>query len=563
MKSTEIEKISFVKKYGKYLAALLLALVAVMAFPVSAKADQNNEEAVTLDLQGTRYYNMAFEILDIVNENRAKEGVSELVMDELLLEGAMERAEEQAVFFSHTRPDGTSCFTKWEEKNIESTHNGENIAANSSTSQQVMERWMNSEGHRSNILNADYTRLGVGVFKHEGIIYWVQMFSNGTAIQAKEHGNVNTVASINVIPSNLGPASLQIDLEAKAGKSGTAKLYVKNSGWGYVAFSPVSAEVGLFSSKTDVVKVDASGSLKAVGAGKATIRAFLKDLPSVADSETIEISRGEAKMSFSSSRIVKSCSSTAFTIAPKYTGNGAISYTSSNSKVAAVDKATGKVTIKGVGTATITASAPKTAAYTAVSAKYTLEVNPAMPKLTAVTSAGYDKVKITWAKAKGAAGYYVYRKSGNSWKKIATVKSSVTSYTNSSLTCGNTYTYTVKAYVVRNKKTYISGYDSKGISGKPMLTTPKLGKLSKKSGSSLKLTWSKVSGASGYAVYRKEASGKYVKIKTITKGSTVSFTDKKLKKGTKYTYTVKAYRRVNGKNIYSFGNEAGLSATLK
>ena len=120
MKSTEIEKISFVKKYGKYLAALLLALVAVMAFPVSAKADQNNEEAVTLDLQGTRYYNMAFEILDIVNENRAKEGVSELVMDELLLEGAMERAEEQAVFFSHTRPDGTSCFTKWEEKNIES-----------------------------------------------------------------------------------------------------------------------------------------------------------------------------------------------------------------------------------------------------------------------------------------------------------------------------------------------------------------------------------------------------------------------------------------------------------
>ena len=65
----------------------------------------------------------------------------------------------------------------------------------------------------------------------------------------------------------------------------------------------------------------------------------------------------------------------------------------------------------------------------------------------------------------------------------------------------------------------------------------------------MKLSWKKVSGASGYAVYMKTGNGKYKRVKTITKGSTVKYTKTKLKRGKKYTFKIRAYKKAD-KNIY-------------
>lgn len=74
---------------------------------------------------------------------------------------AQVRAVETKTLFSHTRPDGSSFSTALKEQGVSYRGAGENIAWGQKTSEQVMEGWMNSAGHRANILNEKYTSLGV------------------------------------------------------------------------------------------------------------------------------------------------------------------------------------------------------------------------------------------------------------------------------------------------------------------------------------------------------------------------------------------------------------------
>ncbi len=129
----------------------------------------------TVTLEGTYNYDQANEVLEIVNQERANAGLSKLTMDEELMIAANERARELALRFSHDRPDNTDGL------DILSKVIGENIAAGQSTSTYVMESWMNSPTHRSNILGANYKSIGVGSYTNSGRTYWVQLFSNDDA----------------------------------------------------------------------------------------------------------------------------------------------------------------------------------------------------------------------------------------------------------------------------------------------------------------------------------------------------------------------------------------------
>ena len=78
-----------------------------------------------------------------------------------------------AELFSHDRPDGTSCFTVLSQCGVSGFWTaGENIAAGTSNPEAAMEMWMNSEGHRANILSGDFTHIGVGYQDNA----WVQLF---------------------------------------------------------------------------------------------------------------------------------------------------------------------------------------------------------------------------------------------------------------------------------------------------------------------------------------------------------------------------------------------------
>ena len=156
----------------------------------------------------------------------------------------------------------------------------------------------------------------------------------------------------------------------------------------------------------------------------------------------------------------------------------------------------------------------------------------------------------------GADGYRVYVKVNGQWKALGNTKS--TTYVHKKLETGKSYTYTVKAYKNTKSGTVWSSYDKKGITGKAALSAPSLRKAKRTSAKKATLSWKKVNGASGYVVYRKTNNGRWQIVKKITKGNITSFTDKKLSKGKKYTYTVRSYRTVGKKNIYSGYNKKGL-----
>ena len=119
----------------------------------------------------------ANQVVKLVNEERAKAGLSPLTVNSKAANAAQTRAREIEKSVSHTRPDGSSFNTALTEAGVSFRGAGENIAYGQTTPQQVMEGWMNSSGHRANILNANYTSIGVGHYKNgAGVDYWTQLF---------------------------------------------------------------------------------------------------------------------------------------------------------------------------------------------------------------------------------------------------------------------------------------------------------------------------------------------------------------------------------------------------
>lgn len=167
-----------------------------------------------------------------------------------------------------------------------------------------------------------------------------------------------------------------------------------------------------------------------------------------------------------------------------------------------------------------------------------------------VSSRGSNSLKLAWNKPAGATGYQLQRKSGNSYKALATVKG--TSYTHKSLTAGAGYTYRVRAYRTVGGKNYYSGWAYMTAYTKP--ATPNLTGLSAtKSGHKIKATWKKVGGsASGYQIYwAKDKNFKKVVSKTNVSGQKkTSYTGKNFTKGKRYYVKVRAYKTVNGNKIY-------------
>ena len=119
--------------------------------------------------------NYEAEVVRLVNAERAKYCLNALSADNEKLNKAAEiRAEEIASVFSHTRPNGTDCFTVLMEQGVSNRAMGENIARDRLTPEEVVEGWLNSSGHRANILNGSYTHIGVGY--NENGNNWVQIF---------------------------------------------------------------------------------------------------------------------------------------------------------------------------------------------------------------------------------------------------------------------------------------------------------------------------------------------------------------------------------------------------
>ena len=178
---------------------------------------------------------------------------------------------------------------------------------------------------------------------------------------------------------------------------------------------------------------------------------------------------------------------------------------------------------------------------------------PSAPTNVKAASSDYQAIKLTWNKVSSASGYAVYRagsKSGT-YSKIATVSSGSTlSYKDTKKTTGSTYYYKIKAY---NSKGTYSNYSSV-VSASPKLSKPVM-KLSSATYKSIKVIITKVSGASGYEIYRSNYKTKSFS-KVVTTKELIYY-NKKLKTQKTYYYKVRAYRTVNSKKVYSSYSNVG------
>lgn len=227
--------------------------------------------------------------------------------------------------------------------------------------------------------------------------------------------------------------------------------------------------------------------------------------------------------------------------------NKRVNWSSSNSRIAAVDK-NGKVTGIRPGTAVIKA----TTVEGLVSASCTVTVkNVAAPKAKAA-SYGYNKTKVTWTGISGASGYEIYRstKKTSGYTKIRTLSSSTRSYVDTGRTTGTTYYYKVRAYKTINGSRYLGDYSAL-VGAKPALSRVAGVKARRGGSKKIKVTWKKVSGASGYTVYRSTNKRKSYKAVKNVNSRTVKYTTGKLTKGKRYYFKVRAYRKIGKKKVYS------------
>ena len=186
-----------------------------------------------------------------------------------------------------------------------------------------------------------------------------------------------------------------------------------------------------------------------------------------------------------------------------------------------------------------------TSGYDSKGAKATFIAAPKISKTENVNGG----VKISWGKSNGAEQYRVYYKGRKGWTRLADTTS--TSYTDSKVTSGKTYTYTVRC-LNKSKNKFTSGYDSKGAKA-TFIATPKISKTENVNGG-VKISWNKSNGAEQYRVYYKGSKGWTRMVDTTS----TSYIDKDVSSGKNYTYTVRCLNK--SKNKFTSGyNSTGKS----
>lgn len=255
------------------LLLLLLLLAPVHMVRVQAASDQT---AVQLKLsQGIRRYDYAYQVLDLVNQERAKKNRNPVTMDKNLLECAMTRAEELTVYASHTRPNGSICFSAFPYFEDPS----ENLAINQGTPEEVMESWIESSGHYTNIMNSKNISAGIGCYSQNGHLYWIQCFSSHAAETCTQPANQNVSPVLSVLP-RLVNIHFNVSSPVKfTEEQKTLTIYATCNGFSYMSSSLDPSSFTWSTGDPSVATVDQSGVIRLKSKGNTTVTATLKSCP--------------------------------------------------------------------------------------------------------------------------------------------------------------------------------------------------------------------------------------------------------------------------------------------
>ncbi len=489
----------------------------------------------TLNISGTQNYTYASQVITLLNEQRVNNGLSPLTADSTLTAAAMQRAAETVIYFSHTRPNGSRCFTAFD-----GGWRGENIAAGQADPDEVITGWMNSTGHRENILEANYTSVGVGCFNYKGINFWVQCFSDITADGSVRTGTASATAAVSASTDYINMSGkLAENTFSSAGETTIFTVSNNNVGWTYITATVDSSSFN-YSSSSSAAKVDSAGNVTVAGGGTAIITAATKKgslsvsdtLTSTAPSLTpsiTSITAGSGKVDLSWSSV-----SGAANYAVYYTANGKWYNAGTTTAL--------KMTVSGLTGGTRYGFAVKAylnGTWTSVSSSDIVYATPTAavekPKIT--KAEGQDgQVALNWTSVSGATNYAVYTYLNGTWS-VAGYRTATGMYVRN-LTNGTKYGFAVKAYV---NGTWSSVSSSDIIYATPVSAAakPVITKAQGQNGR-VALNWTAVNGATNYAVYT-YLNGKWsvAGYRTATGMYVTGLTN-----GTKYGFAVKAY--VNG-----------------
>lgn len=165
----------------KLIAALSAFMTVMCAAPINTVAASFSPVETEHRLVGSVNEVNAERVAALVNKYRRDNGLSELKLCSALTRAAAARAEELAVSFSHTRPNGQSFSSIVVDYHIPWSKTAENAAYGQTTPESAVKSWIDSESHRKNLLNPDYNYIGVGLFYSNGVCYWDQIY-----VQTKE-----------------------------------------------------------------------------------------------------------------------------------------------------------------------------------------------------------------------------------------------------------------------------------------------------------------------------------------------------------------------------------------
>ena len=466
---------------------LVLSIFAIAVFSIITSISSNAaNETVTFNVTVTNDYTSAYEVLDIVNKERKSAGLNELQMDKDLLDSAMIRASELVLNFSHTRPNGTSCFA------ITSKAYGENIAAGYSTPEYVMQGWMESSGHKANILGKNYTTIGIGSIKYGSLCYWVQLFGTSEPkIVSSKPSNKEITRSIDMLSEDveLYYNSMSQIFKGDYKNGYEAKIVVLNPGWQGRCMTIDPNDLIFESSDKSVFTVDEKGVMKFNSAGKANLTAKLKQNKNISVKKEINavVRMYELKVNGIKDQIFtgKDVKPDVIIKDGKYTlvkdKDYKITYTN-NKKYG---KATAKIELIG--------------SYMGTTEK-SFNIVPSKVTKFKVTSTSTDTINLSWKKLSGVTGYKVYLYDYAKGKYEYYGKTNKTSMKIKKLKAGTKYKVRVRAYKNISGKQYFGEY----AGTLKTTTTPKKVtnlKIKSKTKSNIKLRWKKSNGATGYKIY--------------------------------------------------------------
>lgn len=164
---------SYIRKCIALCTAIALPLLSVLS-PVEKITGQ---PAVGVQTAQAKTQSQTKKVVTIINKKRKANGLKAVKSNAKLNKAAQKRAKEIAKKFDHIRPNGKKCHTVLKEYKVSYRTCGENIAYGQPNAKSVMNDWMHSSGHRANILNKSFKRVGIGLYKKSGKCYWVQIFA--------------------------------------------------------------------------------------------------------------------------------------------------------------------------------------------------------------------------------------------------------------------------------------------------------------------------------------------------------------------------------------------------